>query len=797
MSHEGDSRPLAPPFAGSPPARPVAPQAPAGGPARGPAGAPAPGAPGPASAGLPHYARLGTFAGVFTPVVLSIFGVVMFMRAGYVVGYAGLWLSLVVLLLSAAIVTLTTLSLSAIATNIDVRAGGIYFMVSRVLGPDFGGSIGLTLYLALAVNVAFHTIGFTEAFFGLVGDLSPAASRNARAIWLPEIVSTLVVTGLFLLTYRGGTVQAIKAQHVVLVVVLLSVIAFLVGGAIELDSARLSINEGPSFTTEVGFWTTFAIFFPMAAGISSGANLSGDLERPARAIPVGTLLAILFTTVVFAVELVLLAGTTPRGHLQAEPFAALREMSIAGPLVVLGMFAASLSTALGSLLGAPRVLQAIGQDRLLEPLAPFAQGSGVGNEPRRATVATFVIALVVIWVADLDAVARVISMFFLIAYGMINASAFVESKGGSPSFRPRFRAFHWSMALAGAIGCLVAMIKVDETYAMIALAITALVYVTLRNRKYRTDYGASWGDAKQGYVFGRARDDLLYLAAARPHPRAWRPIVVAVSHDPLHESRLLQLGAWLEGHRGLYTVAWIQTTTEPAFTERLRLREAGRAELRRQLATFEIVGFSEVAVVGDYHEGLATFLQCHALDGVRPNTVLVSIPPAADAAGRRRLLHTEALLRALDVNLVLYKPGELARDRPVRVIDLWWRGDRNGALMALLAWIVTHDKTWRGARLRIFHAVGEPAAEVPARQHLRRLLDVARIDAEIHVFVATTHPHEFIPERSGTTADLVMLGLSPVDVDAFPEYLEAMEPMLERLPTTLLVRSNGRADLVV
>lgn len=774
MSQAGDPQPLAAP---KPPALPS-----------GSAGA------GPAPA---RYGRLGTFAGVFTPVVLSVLGVVMFMRTGTVVGYAGTWLALVVLLLSAAIVTLTTLSLSAIATNLDVRVGGIYYMVSRVLGPDFGGSIGLTLYLALAVNVAFQTIGFTEAFFGLVGDFSPAASRTARGLWLPEIVSTLVVTGMFVLTYRGGTAQAIKAQYVVLGIVGVAVLAILVGGLIELDSSRLSLNRGPSFTTEVGFWTAFAIFFPMAAGLSSGANLSGDLEQPSRAIPLGTLLAIGVTTLLFAVEIVLLAGTTPRGQLQADPFGSLRELSIAGPLVVLGMFAASLSTALGSLLGAPRVLQALGQDRLLEPLVPFAQGSGVGNEPRRATIATFVIALFVIWIADLDAVARVISMFFLIAYGMVNASAFVASKGGSPSFRPRFRAFHWSLALAGAIGCLVAMVKVDETYAMIALAITALVYVTLRSRDYGAvgGAGASWGDAKQGYVFGRAREDLLYLSTVRPHPRAWRPIVVAVGPDPVHEPRLVQLGAWLEGRRGLYTVAQVLATAEPSFAARLRQREAGRAELRRHLASLEIEGFTELVVVSDYHEGLAAFLQCHALDGVRPNTVLVSIPPADDLAGRERLFHTEALLRALDVDLVLLRPGELALERPVRVIDLWWRGDRNGSLMALLAWIVTHDKTWKSSRLRIFHAVGEPAAEPAARQHLRRLLDVARIDAEIEVFVATAHPHDFIPSRS-STADLVMLGLSSTDVDGFPEFLAAMEPMLQRLPTTLLVRSSGRADLV-
>ncbi len=444
MSRSESQPPVGLPSSGAPAARALP-----GNPSR---GAPGPG-PGPTT-----QARLGTFAGVFTPVVLTVLGVVMFMRAGYVVGYTGLWLALLVLVLSKAITTLTTFSLSAIATNLEVRGGGVYFMVSRVLGPDFGGSIGITLYLALAVNVAFHTIGFTEAFFALVGHVSPGAARAAAAMWLPQILSTLVVTGLFALTYRG-TEHAIKAQYVVLGVLAVAVLAFLIGGLVELDAARLTANRGPAFTSEVGFWTVFAIFFPAAAGISTGANMSGDLEKPARSIPLGTLLAIAVTAAIYAALLVLLAGSTPRAELQSDPFGALQDMSLWGPLVVLGMFAASLSTALGSLLGAPRILQALAQDRLLAPLAPLAQGEGPTNEPRRATVVTFVVALLVIWVADLDAVARVISMFFLIAYGMINASAFVESRGGSPSFRPRFRAFHWSLALTGAIGCLVAMVK--------------------------------------------------------------------------------------------------------------------------------------------------------------------------------------------------------------------------------------------------------------------------------------------------------------------------------------------------
>ena len=747
-------------------------------------------APAPPAAPLPTQGRFGTFGGVFTPVVLTILGVIMFMRAGTVVGYSGLWMALLILVLSKAITSLTTLSLSAIATNLDVRVGGVYFMISRVLGPDFGKSIGITLFIAQAVSVAFYTIGFTEAIFTIVADLAPAAAQGLVAAKVPQIISSIVVTGLFVLTFKGADV-ALKAQYVVLAVLMLSVASFLVGGLWAFDRATFEANTSAAFTPEIGFWTAFAIFFPAATGISAGANMSGDLKDPARAIPWGTILAILFTAVIYTAQLVVVAGVSGRAELQTNAFGALQQMSLWGPLVVAGVFAATLSSALGSFLGAPRILQAMGQDRLMKPLELFGKGSGPANEPRRATVLTFGIAFAVIWAGDLDAVAEVISMFFLIAYGMINTSAFVESKSANPSFRPRFRAFHWSLALAGAIGCLVAMVKINETYALVAFGITGLLYFYLRNRDIQT----SWGDAKQGYIFQRTRDNLLYLGNAKTHPKNWRPILAAVGPDPINEPRLIQMGAWLESRRGLYTVTHIHESGEPHLTNRLRARQQRRDELRRHLEALDIVGFAEVVEVSDYREGLTTVLQSYAVEGVRPNTVLTSIPPLTDLEGRQRLLDTEAILRAFAFNLVLLKPGDLALDKPVRVIDLWWRGDRNGSLMALLAYLITLDRTWRTAKLRIFRAVADPGAEAMARKHLRELLVNARIDAEIHVFVAQSHPHEFIPERSGTTADIVMLGLSIVDMERFPEYLAAMEPMLQRLPTTLLVRSNGEADL--
>lgn len=735
--------------------------------------------------------QFGTFGGVFTPVVLTILGVIMFMRTGYVVGYSGLWMALLILLISKTITTLTTLSLSAIATNLDVRVGGVYFMISRVLGPDFGGSIGITLFIAQAVSIAFYTIGFTEATFAVLEtSMEPAFMTSLIDAHVPQIVSTVVVIGLFALTFRGAEV-ALKAQYVVLVVLLLSVISFLVGGVMKFDASTLVANRTPAFEPSIGFWGAFAIFFPAATGISAGANMSGDLKDPSRSIPRGTLLAIGFTAAIYTAQIVLVAGVTTRVDLQVNPFAALQDMSVFGPLIVAGVFAATLSSALGSFLGAPRILQAMGQDGLMRSLVFFGKGSGPANEPRRATILSWLIAVAVIWAGDLNAVAEIISMFFLIAYGMINLSAFVESKSLNPSFRPRFRWFHWSTGLLGALGCLVAMLKINDTYAIVAGVITAGIYYYLRTRNIQ----ASWGDAKRGFVFQNTRDNLLYLEKSTSHPKNWRPILAALGPDPMRDARLIQVGCWLESRRGLYTVAEICETTERNMAAKLEYRKRRRSELRAQLESLDIIGFPEVVVVSDYNEGVATFLQSYAVEGLRPNTVLATIPPALDTVARQQFMITAHTLWAFDYNTVLIHGGDMALEKPQRVIDLWWRGSKNGSLMALLAHLVREHRVWRTAKLRIFRAVPHPDQEPDAHAKLDRLLANARIDAETHVFHTSEEPHQFIPSRSAGVADLVMLGLNSDDLAYFSEYMDVMEPLLAKLPTTLLVWSNGEADL--
>jgi amino acid transporter len=766
-------------------------------PSKTPAGddVPPPGAPREAEEPL---RRFGAFGGVFTPVTLTILGVIMFMRTGYVTGWAGLWMGLAILAISKLITVLTTLSLSAVATNQRMKVGGVYYMISRVLGPDFGGSIGITLFVAQTVGVSFYVIGFTEAFFSVLEPWMASTSAGGSSLadlaeaWrAPQVFSTLVVSGLFAITFKGADV-AIKAQYVVLGLLLLSVAAFVVGGSLEYDPARLETNMGAAFEGDVDFWLVFAIFFPAATGITAGANMSGDLRKPGRDIPRGTLAAIGFTAAVYVVQMLLMAGSVDRSLLQEDPFGALQQMSVFAPLIVLGVFAATLSSAIGSFLGAPRILQAMGQDRIMRLMEFFGKGSGPANEPRRATVLTFAIAVAVIWAGDLNAVAPVFSMFFLIAYGMINLSAFVESKGGNPSFRPRFRPFHWVTALAGAVGCVVAMVKIDETTALVAIGITALVYFYLRNRDIKTTFG----DAKRGYIFQSTRDNLLYLEESSPHPKNWRPLLAVISDDPASHPHLVSVGSWIESERGLLTVAHIMETPEVGWARRAHMARQRVEEIRQQLLRADIVAFPEAMAVRDFHEGLAAFIRSYSIGGLRPNSILVALPDGRDAAARERFFVTMDVLTAHNRNVLVLKPGWIDPEKKKRTIDIWWRGERNGSLMAILAYLVTLNPAWTGSSIRLFRIVADEAARDEAFEHLSMLSSHARIETEVKVVIDRERSAtEVIRERSGEAADLVLMGMNADKMGAFRAFVEKSEEALSGLPTTVFVWSNGEADV--
>jgi len=434
--------------------------------------------------------RFGTFGGVFTPSLLTILGVIMFLRFAPVVGYAGLWGTLVILLLAKLITILTGLSISSIATNMRVKGGGAYYLISRSLGVEFGGVIAIFFYIAQAVAVTLYVIGFTEALFWAF----PGIPFSHQAI------GTLTNIGVFLCVYIGAG-WTIRLQYGILAVLLLSIASFSVGAWMDWSPTLLQANLSTNWMEGHSFFVIFALFFPAVTGIMAGVNMSGDLKAPDRSIPRGTFAAIGVSAAIYAGMAVLLAASTSRTELIGTGFV-LQEKAWSGALIYAGVISATLSSALGSMMGAPRILQAFARDNVFKKLKWFAQGSGPSGEPRHAIILTFFIAQIGVMAGDLNTIAPIITMFFLLTYGTTNLACFYESISRNPSFRPTFRLNHWSLALIGAAGCLGIMFLIAPIWAAIAIGLAAALYAIIA----RAEILVQWGDIDSGLAFQRARN---------------------------------------------------------------------------------------------------------------------------------------------------------------------------------------------------------------------------------------------------------------------------------------------------
>ena len=732
--------------------------------------------------GSPHGHGFGTFGGVFVPSILTIFGLIMFMRANYVVGNAGIARSFFILALASGITSLTGLSISAISTNTPVSGGGAYFLISRVLGPGFGTAIGLALFLAQAISVPFYILGFVEA---LTTSFSVPVS--------PLVLCLVTLALLFGLAWSGAD-WAIKVQYVVLAALVLAIVVFLTGAAQRFSPETFQQNLGSHFAENQTMWTMFAIYFPAVTGIMAGVNMSGDLKDPARAIPLGCLLAVLVGFLVYGAQIVICGGMASAADLRLNPFGLLLDNAWLGlrVVVIAGVFCATISSAIGSILGAPRVLQALARDRTLKVINPFAAGVGIANEPRRALVVTVVISAITLLLTarqkgggGLNLVASVVTMVFLYTYGMTNLAAFVESFGANPSFRPRFRFFHWGTGLVGALACVWTAVQINPGTAVLALAFLGVLFLIAG----RGDMVVSYGDARWGFTYQRLRNLLFSLEGMPVHPKNWRPTIMVLAGNPHARLSLITYARWLGMNCGIVTVA---SVLEGELAELAEEKREEQDRLSRFIADNELDVFAEVVVVRDFDRDLSVFLQAHSVGPIKPNVVLVGWARDDERlAPYFRHLRTVA---SLGKSIVIVIDRGMLLTKSKKRIDCWWRGQQNGALMVILAHLLMQNSEWARSDLRLLRQVDAADEVADARKELEQICVAARIEAEIAVPVSTRPFPEVLREQS-EDATLVFLGLNSPGVECERDFHRTTEEMLVNMPTTLMVYSSGEAQL--
>ncbi|HPR64274.1 MAG TPA: amino acid permease [Thermoanaerobaculia bacterium] len=703
--------------------------------------------------------QFGTFKGVFTPSILTILGVIMYLRFGWVLGNVGLPLTLLIVTMACSITFLTGLSIAAMATNMKIGAGGAYFMLSRSFGLEAGAAIGIPLFFAQALGIAFYVTGFSES----VVDLFPMLD--------PKMVGVVTLLALTALAYKSADL-ALKSQFVILAFIALSLISFFMGGTPSGIQAEVVT---PPITSS--FWVVFAVFFPAVTGIEAGIAMSGDLKNPARSLPVGTIGAVITGYAVYLAIPIFLNSVVHDRNLLLTDTLIMRQVARFGHLVILGLWGASLSSAMGSLLGAPRTLQALARDGILPRF--LGKGYGKGDDPRVATAVAFGLATATILAGDLNMIAPVLSMFFLTSYGLLNTASALEQLIGSPSWRPTFR-IPWFISAAGAIGCLAVMLMINAGATIIAVIITSLIYTVMQRRRL----SANWGDIRYGILMLIIQNIVYRLSGKVPDERTWRPNILVLSGVPTTRWYLIELADAIAHGNSLLTVA---TVLPP---EGQRVRQVTET-IQNYLDKQRVTALVKIVRAPTPLQGAYQLVQTYGFGPIFPNTILIG-----ETERTENMEEYAILLNAIHrnhKNVIIVREGRIPPTwhQDLR-IDVWWGRERKNAnFMLALAYLLETSRAWRHAHLVLNTIVTSPDQKEEAERTLSKLIEAGRIEAEPVVHVSRQDEVFNVIREASRGSNLVFLGIRPPDRDetteAYAAYYQSLIERTEDFPPLALV----------
>jgi amino acid transporter len=707
----------------------------------------------------PSKDGLGTFGGVFTPSILTILGVIMYLRFGWVVGNVGLIGTLLIVTLATAITFLTALSIAAIATDQRVRIGGAYYMISRSLGIEPGGAIGIPLYIALALSVALYTVGFAESVVGVFPSL------DFKTVGM---VTTVAVAVLAMVSAK----VAIRAQYFIMFGIAISLISLIFGSPVEQSDIEM---WGAADRNSEGFWIVFAVFFPAVTGIMAGVNMSGDLKNPSKSIPKGTFYAIGVGYIVYMVLPIILANRADALTLIEDPLI-MRKMAWWGDAILIGVWGATLSSAVGSVLGAPRVLQALARDGVLPRwLRWLGRGDGEDDSPRLGTLLTMFVALLAVYLGNLNIIAPVLTMFFLTTYGVLNAAAGIERLLDSPSFRPEFKV-HWSFSLLGAVGCLAVMFLINAVATLLAFVFIATIFLWLKRREMKS----AWGDVGKGLWMALIRFGLMRISNEK-EAKTWRPNPLVLSGAPTKRWHLIDFANSITHNRGILTIATVLTSDNIDPIRQKNMEE----NIRDFLSKRSIQGLVRVISSPDTFKGAEDLVKSYGLGTLVPNTIILGDSENDQIRDKYCEMITHFYEQKRNTIVIHDNDENVFRNK--RKIDLWWGGLKgNGGLMMILAYLLQSSRGWWNAEVTIKMMVADERAAEDARQNLTRITEKLRTGATSEVIVSNGRSFNDVLHESSKDADLIFMGMATPD-ENFAEYYKKVQTRLSGLPTTVMV----------
>lgn len=686
---------------------------------------------------------LGTFSGVYLPSILQMLGVILFMRLGWITGHVGLTKMTVIILMASSILFLTGLSMTSIVTNMKVGSGGSYYIISRSLGMEFGSAIGILMTLSQITTVAVCVTGFAISLHELLPHFSLTTLEIGTLIVL-TIVSSFPVD------------FALKTQGLIFCVVMASIISVFLGSGSNIPESVTPLHS----TETLGFWAAFALFFPATTGIESGMAMSGDLKTPSRSLAIGTIAAVVTAYCAYASLSCFLAMEVPGPLLRSHPMI-IYYVSKVSFLFILGVWGATLSSAIGGLLSAPRTFQALAKDKILP--AFFGKGYGKALHPRAASLLVVCIALILIFFTDMNHLLPILSMVCLLTYGMLNFVAFFESFLQNPSWRPLFKT-PMPLSLAGTIACLVSMFMINAGWSFIALVALGMLCFWTTRRKLQ----GNWDDIRYSifsFFASTATNKLVHL---KKNPRSWRPNILAIVDPKLKDPEFIYFAHALNQSKGFltYGATLLDNHPEPI--------EAVQASFESYFAQKDITCFFHINSHQNSILGTHNIVKNYGLGPLQPNTIILK-PPTENIAGFCELIYASFELQK---NLILFKNNKpssaFTEEGKEKHIDLWWGGKyhSNFELSLALAHLMQTGKLWLDATITIKTLVPNEASRIHMTKLFEKYHKVLRFkNLCFKPYIdATTDFYGHIAEYA-TDADLTFLGLrAPGPKEPLEEY---------------------------
>jgi len=712
--------------------------------------------------------KFGTFGGVFTPSLLTILGVIMYLRMGWVVANAGTLVMVVAIILLAHVVSVTTgLSISSIATDKKIKSGGIYFILSRSLGFPFGGAIGLTLYIATALSISLYIIGFSESLLLVIKDWLPIDEISINHLRIVGTISLMAITVIALIS----TSFAIKTQYLILTAIALSLISIFFGTSEGkgFDFSVANLENAPSFGV------IFGIFFPAVTGFTAGVAMSGDLKTPETSIPWGTLLAISTGLIIYLGLSVFIYFNIPGAELLSNNNA-LVEFSWIPQLVIAGIWGATLSSALGGILGGPRILQSMSVDEITPAI--FGRGVGKDNEPRNALLLTFLLSEMGVLIGELNVIAGVVAMFYMAAYLVINLSCFLEM-WASPDFRPKFK-INIFIPLLGVVTIFLLMIQLNLIATLASVVIIAGVFVYLT----RKELVLSSGDVWSSVWFSVVKLGLKSLDQKPKNKRNWEPNILVFSGETEARPHLITFSKAIAGRGGIISNFDLieNPTAETLFPKREQAMEQRNFE--------DGIIFQRKQECKSLYLGVETIASTYGFSGIEPNTTLMGWARNTSNPVEFAKLHQK--LNALDYNILYLDYDRNKGFGAFNSIDIWWNDLNNVSELTIqIAKRVLASDDWNEADIRILYLNNNHEKHI-IRSIIKKRFEMLRIDFPFHIIdnEENTKPFYDVVKEYSSETDLLIVEIPKLKSGAESVFISETNNFLSQVGTSLLVSAS-------